>query len=151
MANLNKVFLMGNLTRDPELRATTGGTNVCKFGMAINRKWTGTNGQAQESVCFVDLTAFGRTAELINQYFTKGKPIFVEGRLEYSTWQSQDGQKKNKLEVIVENFQFLGAREDGGGAGHGGYVEPGHASRSSSPSSNTSHSDEGYHEADVPF
>jgi single-strand DNA-binding protein len=118
MANLNKVFLMGNLTRDPELRATAGGTNVCKFGLAINRKWTGSNGQAQESVCFVDVTAFGRQAEVINQYCTKGKPLFVEGRLEYSTWQSQDGQKKNKLEVIVENFQFIGAagsKEGGGG------------------------------------
>jgi single-strand DNA-binding protein len=123
MANLNKVFLMGNLTRDPELRATQGGTNVCKFGMAVNRRWKGTDGQMQESTCFVDLTAFGRQAETLNQYCKKGKPLFVEGRLEFSTWQTQDGQKRNKLEVIVENFQFLGApsgRQAGGDAPEAG-------------------------------
>jgi len=116
MANFNKVLLMGNLTRDPELRATQGGTNVAKLGMAVNRRWTGQGGQTQESTCFVDLTAFGRQAEVIQQYCRKGSPLFVEGRLEYSTWTAQDGQKKSKLEVIIENFQLLGA----GGKGQAG-------------------------------
>ena len=119
MANFNKVFLMGNLTRDPELRSTQGGTQVCKFGLAVNRKYT-SNGQQQEETCFVDLTAFGRQAEVINQYCAKGRPLFVEGRLQFSTWQTQDGQKRNKLEVIVENFQFMGQGQGGAGGGGGG-------------------------------
>ncbi|HMQ24093.1 MAG TPA: single-stranded DNA-binding protein [Planctomycetota bacterium] len=84
MANLNKVFLIGNLTRDPELRATQGGVNVCKFGLAVNRRYTTQQGP-QEETTFVDLTAFGRQAEVIQQYCTKGKPIFVEGRLQFSS------------------------------------------------------------------
>jgi single-strand DNA-binding protein len=96
---------------------------IAKLGMAINRKWT-QNGEQKESTCFVDLTAFGRQAEVLSQYVAKGSPLFVEGRLEYSTWEGQDGQKKNKLEVVVENFQFVGAPrsagEGGGGGGGGG-------------------------------
>jgi single-strand DNA-binding protein len=114
MANLNKVFLMGNLTRDPELRYTQGGTAIAKFGMATNRKWTSPEGEKKEDVCFVDLTAFGRSAEVICEYCHKGNPLFVEGRLQYSTWQSQEGQKRNKLEVVVEGFQFLGGRPSEG-------------------------------------
>ncbi len=110
MANLNKVFLMGNLTRDPDLRYTQGGTAVAKFGMAINRNWTSAEGEKKEEVCFVDVTAFGRQAEVICEYCSKGRPLFVEGRLQYSSWQGQDGQKRNKLEVVVEGFQFLGGR-----------------------------------------
>lgn len=123
MANFNKVILMGNLTRDVEMRTTQGGMQIAKLGMAINRKWT-QNGEQKESTCFVDLTAFGRQAEVLSQYVGKGSPLFVEGRLEYSTWEGQDGQKKNKLEVVVENFQFVGAPrsagEGGGGGGGGG-------------------------------
>lgn len=123
MANFNKVILMGNLTRDVEVRTTQGGMQVAKLGMAINRKWT-QNGEQKESTCFVDMTAFGRQAEVLAQYVGKGSPLFVEGRLEYSTWEGQDGQKKNKLEVVVENFQFVGAPrsagEGGGGGGSGG-------------------------------
>lgn len=116
MANFNKVLLMGNLTRDIELRSTQGGTQIAKFGMAINRRSTNANGEVRESTCFVDLTAFGRQAETLAKYVTKGSPLFVEGRLEYSSWESQEGGKRNKLEVIVENFQFLGG---GRGAGRG--------------------------------
>lgn len=116
MANFNKVILMGNLTRDVEMRTTQGGTSIAKLGMAINRKWSGQGGEQKETTCFVDMTAFGKQAELLNQYVGKGSPLFVEGRLEYSTWESQDGGKKSKLEVIIENFQFLGgARGAGGG------------------------------------
>jgi single-strand DNA-binding protein len=106
MANLNKVFLIGNLTRDVELRATQSGTNVAKFGMAINHKYT-QNGQQKETTCFVDVTAFGRQAEVLAQYLKKGRPVFVEGRLDYSTWEDKEGNKKSKLQVIVENFQFI--------------------------------------------
>lgn len=120
MANFNKVILMGNLTRDVELRTTQGGTAVAKLGMAINRKWGGQNGEQKESTCFVDLTAFGRQAEVLNQYVGKGSPLFVEGRLEYSTWESQEGGKKSKLEVVIENFQFVGAPKSAGGGGGGG-------------------------------
>ena len=130
MANFNKVILLGNLTRDVELRYTQGGLAIGKLGMAINRRWS-QNGEQKESTCFVDLTAFGKQAEVLGQYVGKGSPLFVEGRLEYSTWESQEGQKRNKLEVVVENFQFVGAprgaREEGaapqqrrGGGGGGG-------------------------------
>lgn len=121
MANFNKVLLMGNLTRDVEMRHTQSGMALAKFGMAINRKWS-QNGEQKESTCFVDLTAWGRQAEVLSQYVKKGSQLFVEGRLEYSTWESQDdGKKRSKLEVVVENFQFIGsARGGAGGAGGGG-------------------------------
>ena len=117
MANFNKVILMGNLTRDIELRQTQSGLAIAKFGMAINRRSSSQSGEQRESTCFVDLTAFGKSAEILNQYVKKGSPLFVDGRLEYSTWESKDGGKRNKLEVIVENFQFMGGREGGGGGG----------------------------------
>ena len=131
MANFNKVILMGNLTRDVEVRTTQGGMQVAKLGMAINRKWT-QNGEQKESTCFVDMTAFGRQAEVLAQYVGKGSPLFVEGRLEYSTWEGQDGQKKNKLEVVIDNFQFVGAPRsagEGGGGGGGGSGGGGSAPR----------------------
>jgi single-strand DNA-binding protein len=105
---------MGNLTRDVELRHTQGGQAIGKFGMAINRRYTA-NGEQKETTCFVDLTAWGKSAELLNQYVKKGSPLFVEGRLEYSTWESQEGGKRSKLEVVVENFQFLGSGRSGAG------------------------------------
>ena len=116
MANFNKVILMGNLTRDVELRNTQGGTALAKFGMAINRKYTA-NGESKEETCFVDLTAWGKQAELLNQYVRKGSQLMVEGRLQYSTWESQEGGKRSKLEVVVENFQFVGAPKGAGGGG----------------------------------
>jgi single-strand DNA-binding protein len=127
MASFNKVILMGNLTRDVELRHTQSGQALAKFGMAMNRKYT-VNGESKEETCFVDLTAWGKQAELLNQYVRKGSQLFVEGRLQYSTWESQEGGKRSKLEVVVENFQFVGAgrgagggaEEMGGGGGSGG-------------------------------
>jgi single-strand DNA-binding protein len=118
MANFNKVILIGNLTRDVELRHTQGGQALAKLGMAINRKYT-SNGETKESTCFVDLTAWGRQAEVLSQYVSKGSPLMVEGRLEYSTWESQEGGKRSKLEVVIENFQFLGSGKAGGGGGGG--------------------------------
>ena len=107
MAGFNKVLLMGNLTRDPQLSYTPNQTAVVDFGMATNRRWTGQDGSQRDETCFVDCRAFGRTAENINKFFTKGKPIFIEGRLTFDSWTAQDGSKKSRLRVTVENFQFL--------------------------------------------
>ncbi len=123
MANFNKVILLGNLTRDPEVRYTQGGQAVAKFGMAINRRYS-VNGEQREQTCFVDITAWGKQAEVIGQYMSKGRALLVEGRLDYQTWEAKDGGgKRSKLEVVVENFQFVGGREGaegGGGGGSGG-------------------------------
>jgi len=109
MANLNIVFLMGNLTRDPELRYTPQGTAVGEFGLAINRQWKGPNGEKKEEVCFVDCQAWARGAEIISEYCKKGSSLFVEGRLKLDSWEGKDGQKRSRMRVVVENFQFLGA------------------------------------------
>jgi single-strand DNA-binding protein len=108
MANFNKVFLIGNLTRDPQLSYTPTQTAVVDFGLAVNRRWKGQEGEAREETCFVDCRAFGRLAENINKYLTKGRPLFVEGRLTFNSWTAQDGTKRSKHRVTVENFQFLG-------------------------------------------
>jgi len=110
MPNLNKVFLMGNLTRDPELRYTGSGLAVANFGLAVNQRYTGKDGEQKEETCFVEITAFGRSAEVVAEYVSKGSPLFVEGRLKYDTWQSQDGQKRSKLYVIADRTQFLGGK-----------------------------------------
>ena len=113
MANFNKVILAGYMTRDPQLSYTPSQTPVVDFGLAINRKWKGKDGQESEETCFVDCRAFGRTAEVINQYTSKGKPILVDGRLHFSSWE-KDGQKHSKHRVTVENFQFLDSAQGGG-------------------------------------
>jgi single-strand DNA-binding protein len=107
MAGFNKVLLLGNLTRDPQLSYTPNQTAVVDFGLATNRKWTGPNGNQREETCFVDCRAFGRQAENINKYLTKGRPVFIEGRLTFDTWTAQDGTKRSKHRITVENFQFL--------------------------------------------
>ena len=118
MPNLNKVMLMGNLTRDPEIKYTPKGTAIANFGLAVNRNYTTEGGEKREEVTFIDLEAFGRTAEVIGEYFKKGRPIFIEGRLKLDSWDDkQTGQKKSKLRVIVDSFEFLGSREGGGGGG----------------------------------
>lgn len=120
MASFNKVLLMGNLTRDPQIKYLPSQTPVAEFGIACNRKFKTAQGEEREEVTFVDVAAFGKTGELINQYFTKGKPIFIEGRLKYDSWEDkQGGGKRSKLSIVVENFQFIGGR-DGGGSGRGG-------------------------------
>jgi single-strand DNA-binding protein len=109
MANVNKVFLIGNLTRDPELRYTPQGTAVGEFGLAINRQWKGPNGEKKEEVCFVDCQAWARGAEIISEYCKKGSSLFVEGRLKLDSWEGKDGQKRSRMRVVVDNFQFIGA------------------------------------------
>jgi len=116
MASYNRIILVGNLTRDPQLSYTPANTAVCKFGLATNHKWKDREGNPREEVCFVDCTAFGKAGETFNQYMSKGQPVLVEGRLKLDQWTSPEGDKKSKHEVIVDNFQFLGGRRDGGGA-----------------------------------
>jgi len=116
MANLNKVFLMGNLTRDPELRYTPSGTAVTSFGLAVNRRYRSKSGEDREDTCFVDVTAFARQAEILSEYMSKGRPIFIEGRLHLDQWEDKEsGQRRSKLTVTLENFQFIGGR--GGDSG----------------------------------
>lgn len=117
MANLNKVFLMGNLTRDPQLSYLPSQTAVVEFGLAMNRVFRKQDGTEGRESCFVDCQMFGKRAEVINKYLKKGDPIFLEGRLKYDQWNAQDGSKRSKLRVFVENFEFLGR---GGGPGGGG-------------------------------
>ncbi|MHC5059490.1 MAG: single-stranded DNA-binding protein [Planctomycetota bacterium] len=121
MASYNKVILLGNLTRDPQLSYTPNQTAVVDFGLATNRKWTGQDGSAREETCFVDCRCFGRSAENINKYCQKGRPLLVEGRLTFDSWQAQDGSKRSKLRVTVERFQFVSSGGPGGGSGGGGY------------------------------
>src|SRR5882724_6653794 len=117
MAGYNKVILIGNLTRDPELRYTSQGVAIAKITLAINRTWRNEAGETKEEVTFVDVDAFGRTAENIGQYFKKGRPILVEGRLRYETWEDkQTNQKRSKLGVVLENFQFLDSNRGGEGS-----------------------------------
>ena len=118
MASFNKVILVGNLTRDPELRYTPKGTAIAKIGVAVNRVWTNEAGEKKEEVTFVDVDVFGRTAENVGQYMRKGRPILIEGRLRLDQWDDkQTGQKKSKLGVVAETVQFLGSATGGGEGG----------------------------------
>jgi single-strand DNA-binding protein len=120
MASFNKVMLMGNLTRDPELKYTPKGTAIADIGLAVNRTYTADNGEKREEVTFIDVTLWGRVAEIVGEYCKKGRPLFVEGRLQLDTWDDkQTGQKRSKLKVVGENIQLLGSREGGGGGGGG--------------------------------
>jgi single-strand DNA-binding protein len=117
--DLNRVQLIGRLTRDPELRQTGSGTSYCRFGIANNRNYT-TNGERREEVSFFNCTAWGRQAEIINQYCRKGKQVAVDGRLQQRSWEDKEGKKQSSVDVIVEQLQMLGAPGDGGGQGGGG-------------------------------
>ncbi len=118
MPNLNKVMLMGNLTRDPEIKYTPKGTAIAAFGLAINRNYTLENGEKREEVTFIDAEAYARLAEIIGEYCKKGRPIYVEGRLKLDQWDDKaSGQKRSKIKVVVENMQLLGSREGGPGGG----------------------------------
>ena len=115
MANLNKVFLLGNVTRDPEVRYTPKGSAVCDLGIAVNRAYTTDSGEKREEVTFVDVTLWGRTAEVASEYLKKGRPVFIEGRLQMDTWDDkQTGQKRTRLRVVADNMQLLGGRPPGG-------------------------------------
>ncbi len=126
MANLNKVMLIGNLTRDPELRVTPKGTAICQFSLAVNRKFRDEAGADREEVTYVDIEAWGKSGENIAKYCTKGRPLFVEGRLRLDQWEDKNTkEKRSRMKVVCDNFQFLGTgRAEGGGEGGGGDAAP---------------------------
>ena len=118
MASYNKVLLLGNCTRDPEVKYTPKGTAVAELGLAVNRVYTADNGEKREETTFVDVTFWGRQAEIAGEFLKKGRPVFVEGRLQLDTWDDkQSGAKRSKLRVIAEGMQLLGGRSEGGEAG----------------------------------
>ena len=144
MPNFNKVYLMGNLTRDPEMRTTPTGTSVCQFGMAVNRIYNNSNGERQEETTFVDIEAWGRQAETISKYVNKGNPLFVEGRLKLDTWENNEGEKRSRLKVVLEVFEFISQRGEGGGFSNGSVAD-------ARPSSSTPTQKGEDIEEDVPF
>ena len=154
MANLNKVMLIGNLTRDPELRVTPKGTAICQFSLAVNRKFRDESGADREEVTYVDIEAWGKSGENIAKYCTKGRPLFVEGRLRLDQWEDKTTkEKRSRMKVVCDNFQFLGSgRGDGGAAGGaaGGGGEGGAAPRSAPPKPAAPAAQENLDE-DVPF
>ena len=148
MPSYNKVLLMGNLTRDVQLKSLPSGQPVAEIGIAINRKYKTKDGQDREEVTYVDCECWGPRAEVINKFFSKGKPIFIEGRLRLDSWEDKDGQKRSKMRVVIDDFQFVEGRGGGGGVGaadDGGYAP----SRSSGGGSRGGHS--GIQEEEIPF
>ncbi len=124
MANFNKVYLIGNLTRDPELRVTPKGTAICQFGLAVNRQFKDESGALRDDTTFVDIEAWGKQGETISKYCTKGRPLFVEGRLKFDQWEDKtSGQKRSKLKVVLEGFQFLGSGQRDGAPAPGGEAD----------------------------
>jgi single-strand DNA-binding protein len=123
MASFNRVILVGNLTRDPELRYLTSGMGVTDIGLAVNDRRKNANGEWVEETTFVDVTLWGRTAEVASEYLSKGSPVLIEGRLKLDTWETQDGQKRSKLKVVCDRMQMLGGRGQGGGS-EGGAPRP---------------------------
>jgi single-strand DNA-binding protein len=159
MASFNKVILLGNVTRDPELKYTPKGTAVAQIGLAVNRVYSNEQGEKVEETTFVDIELFGRTAEIANEYLRKGRPVMFEGRLKLDTWDDkQTGQKRSKLKVIGETMQLLGGRDGGGGGGGGGdeYREGGRSSappprRPNAPPAKAQDPDLDQPEDDIPF
>jgi single-strand DNA-binding protein len=136
MASYNRVILVGNLTRDPEVKYTTGGTAVTEIGLAVNRSWFDQKAnERKEETTFVDVTLWGRQAEVAGEYLSKGRPVLIEGRLQLDTWDDREtGKKRSKLRVVGETMQMLGSRDGGGGGGGGGNRSGGGARGGNSPS-----------------
>lgn len=124
MSSFNKVILMGNLTRDPQLSYLPSQTAVVELGLAVSRRFKKQDGTQGEEVCFVDCQMFGKRAEVVNKYFSKGNPIFIEGRLKFDSWQGQDGSKRSKLRVFIENFEFVGGKSGQSGQPQQGSAKP---------------------------
>jgi len=146
--SFNKVFLMGNLTRDIELRQVGADQSVANIGLAVNRRYRTKDGENREEVTFVDCEAWGRTAQVMSQYLSKGKPVFIEGRLKLDQWQDKDGGNRSKIKVVVENFQFI---DSPGGSGGGGGGSRSHAPAQASAGASTGPSYEPLDESDIPF
>jgi len=144
--NFNKVLLLGNLTRDVELRHLPSGSAVANIGIAVNRRFRTQDGEDREETTFVDCEAYGRTAEVLSQYLSKGRPIFIEGRLRLDQWQDKDGSNRSKLKVVIENFQFVDSR---GGAGSGESGRASTGSRAKAPAAAAAH--EALGDDDIPF
>lgn len=165
MPSYNKVLLMGNLTRDVELKYTTGNQAVANIGLAMNRRFKTKEGEMKDEVTFVDCEAWGYTAENINKFFAKGRPIFIEGRLKLDTWQDKDGGNRSKLKVVVDSFEFVDSKAGGSGGGAeasggsgGGYTRsaPPAAGKtqtaySGAPASSSGQTHEPLAEDDIPF
>jgi single-strand DNA-binding protein len=152
MANYNRVIIMGNLTRDPELRVTPQGLSIGKLSIAVNRTYRAANGEEQKETTYVDVDVFGKQAEIIGKYMAKGRPILVEGRLKTDSWTTQAGEKRSKLVVVLENFQFLGGGrgDDSGDGGRASSYQsvPAGGSQASSDSGDYETRDG---EEDIPF
>jgi single-strand DNA-binding protein len=147
MPSFNRVTLIGNLTRDPQVKQLPT-TTVAEFGLATSRRFKASDGEDREEVCFVDCAAFGRQAETIAQYCTKGRSIFVEGRLKFDSWDDRSGAKRSKLSVVVENFQFLGSRHDS----HGKPGESAGEGKADAKSERAARGDKAkFSQADIPF
>ena len=155
MASYNKVLLMGNLTRDVQLKSVAGGQSVADLAIAVNRKFKLKDGTEKEEVTYVDCECWGPRADVIAKYFSKGKPIFIEGRLKLDSWDDKDGQKRSKMRVVIEDFQFVEGRGGGGGSGGG---DEGYAPSRSSGGSRGGHGGGGHggghsgiQEEEIPF
>ena len=146
MASYNRVIMLGNLTRDPQLSYLPSQTPVVEFGLATNRRWTGQDGSQREETCFIDCRAFGRQAETINKYCSKGRPLLIEGRLSFDQWETPEGAKRSKHRITVQTFTFVGSRSGGDGGDNA-------ASSSSAPISEPAPSDvdTGSAPDDIPF
>lgn len=153
MPSFNKVILLGNLTRDPETRVTANGHTICKLGMAVSRVYSTRDGERKEETTFVDIDAFGKQAEVLTKYMRKGRPLMVEGRLKLDQWESNEGQKRSKLGVVLENFQFVGGRDDnaGGDSGDSGGYESSSPPKNSAPSAQSDTKSDDTLDEDVPF
>ena len=146
----NKVILMGNLTRDPETRTTPSGQSVTNFSLAVNRTWKGTDGQQQEAVSFIDCVAWGKPGEIIAQYLGKGRAVLVSGRLDQRSWDDKEsGQKRSKVEVVVEDFNFVGDGQGGGGVDGGSSRSNTSSKQSAAPAENID--DQPIDLSDIPF
>src|SRR5262245_25469975 len=133
MPNYNKVLLMGNLTRDVELKYTPGNQAVANIGIAVNRRYRGKDNEMKEEVTFVDCEACGNTAENISKFFSKGRPIFLEGRLKLDQWQDKDGGNRSKLKVVVDAFDFVDSKPQSGGGDHGASAPPARSGAAAKP------------------
>ena len=153
MANLNKVMLIGNLTRDPELRHTPKGTAVSEISLAIKRIWNNEQGQKQEDVTYVDVTLWGRQAEVAQQYLTKGSPAYIEGRLQLDSWDDKEtGKKRSKLKIVGEVLQLLGSKGGGGGSSERPQQQSSAPQRSGSPQGASAAPAQDFQEDDdIPF
>ena len=152
MANHNRVQLIGNLTRDPELKFLPSGTPVANFGLATNERFTDKeSGEVREKACFVDCEAWQRTAEIVEEYLSKGSPVFIEGKLQFDQWENEEGQKRNKLKVRVLSMQMLGRSGEGNANGNGNSNSKDNSNGSNSRTSQTQTTASTSTEEEIPF